>query len=398
MVAKKWIIVTALIIITITSGLYITLTPDSFKLTFDDGRTIAKYKDGVLKLYDGRNLVVSSEVKIYYREKGKRGYTLMKKKYASNKFSSMYYYEGENYFWARQDIYYSKGTLSRIFRIDKAGHIKESFNFVLDDEYKDLYLKFKIKYGDLDEGKGKVYLDASRSVVNKKAELDYGFILDWEKEFDNIVRVVRYDNGNLWLETRTYQGDVSFDPELLLEKEVKEVIEVKKKTIIDKYCKKFSKFNKWHRERCIVQYERDDFFPCYINKTVWGKIYCPAIEKEKIEKFSKFLSIGDSKLLLEKGVKTSLSKFNEKENKTEMVYINPLESYSGDVLQTGLIIGFGSNSFNITDFYYATPYNVSIDKNVTLTNLHTTQNQSNMVLYLKFTDDASDSRFKPSRK
>ena len=212
---RNWIIVSVLILISLGATTLI-LQPDSFEKQLKDGSIKVKYSEGIFKAYEGRYLAFQDSINIYYWN-GK-GYTTMYKA-RGNKYSNLSYSQEGDIAFVKQDIYYSKGNLTRYFEITEYT-IKESFEWTPIEE--ELRVYFLWNYDKLDEDQPALYVDSSNKQL--RAKMDFGVINDWENEIDNIVRVERYKNGKLTIRTRVYEGPAFFDPDLKLETDITKVI------------------------------------------------------------------------------------------------------------------------------------------------------------------------------
>lgn len=161
---------------------------------------------------------------------------------------------------------------------------------------------------------------------------------------------------------------------------------------VDSYCEDLSQF---HRV-CLYQEEVDNNYPCYLD----GKnIVCPSISDSDIKDWKKSLSTEDKEIL--QSYKVPLKKkddYKTVDNLTveNVLYLNPLvkQTIPLDIKDKKSIkIGFGTNSFNITDFYYGWGENISIDRYVELEpydHLCTVPQSNNMVGEWLFREDARD--------
>ncbi|RLG70098.1 MAG: hypothetical protein DRO04_02380, partial [Candidatus Iainarchaeum archaeon] len=366
-----WTLVTTLIILTI-GGLTIYLNPYSFEIRLQDGTVKAKYADGVLKVYSGRNLAYTSvpSVECYSDGSYKKVY-----KARGTKYSRLSYYKGNNSVYIKQIIFYSKGNLTRYFKITDYG-IKEAYDWFPKDP--NLKCRLRIKYGDLEKGKREVYLDSKRKILNFKANLDFNQVIDWKKELPKTSRVERFENGNLYILTKPFKGRFSYDPEVILDI-----------TALDKYPKyplkqKVNLIDNGFKTRTLKIYSNEDFIDCvYIGG---NKIKCE-VKNETLLK--EYLMYDYKKIYDEKGIPTTLTKFNNETNTTEQVYFK-------DELEFELPppehveVGFGTIIINITDFYYGYGENISIDYDVELANTDYTLNTTGLVGWWRFTEDARD--------
>ena len=205
-----WITVLTATVLVVGSGVFVYLDPFSFKIDIN-GVTTAKYSNGQLKLYDGRSLIFTDDIKPYYYN-GK-GYVQMYKA-RGDKYSKLEYSESGGVHYVRQTILYSQGNLTRYFWITTSGIVKQEFEWNPIDPETRVY--FNWRYEDMDKiDDAIVYFDSSHKETT--AEIDNGLNLDWEKEVKNIKRVERFSNGVLQIRTRVYEGNAKFDPYVIIE-------------------------------------------------------------------------------------------------------------------------------------------------------------------------------------
>jgi len=200
----KWTIVSALTIIFIGS-ITLNITLDNFSIMLNDGTMKAKYSEGNLKVYSGRNIAFNDYINIYYWNG--EGYTTMYKA-RGKKYSNLSYYTEGDITFIKQQIQYSRGNLTRYFEISEY-NIKESFEWQPNN--KTLKVYFLWTYDNLDKfAEKKVYLD--KNIKNNYALMDFDIVNNWNNEIDNIIRVERFQNGRLKIRTKVFKGDATFDP------------------------------------------------------------------------------------------------------------------------------------------------------------------------------------------
>ena len=208
-----WSSVVSLLVL-ILGGITIYLQPDEFSIVLKDGTIKAKYSDGVMKVYSGRYLAYSDNIRPYYWD-GK-GYTKMyKSSKCGFKYSNLSESKEGDVVYVKQDLCYSKGIVTRYFEITEY-KIKKAFEFVPFEE--STRTKYKWYFESLDLGKAEVYL--SKDIRGTRAVMDFGIINDWSKEIDKTVRVQRYLNGKMMIEISPITGNVSYDPEIILEEPI----------------------------------------------------------------------------------------------------------------------------------------------------------------------------------
>lgn len=243
MESKKWFAIIGTIVI-IVGGFTVYLTSSGFEIKLSDGSVKAKYDDGLLKVYSGRYLAYSEEVRPYYWNG--EGYVKMYKD-RGEKYGSVEYFfndapvnesvelgEGDSLF-VKQPIFYSQGVLIRYFEIDEYG-IKSSFKWVPDEDGLRTY--FNIVYGDLDEWKDKVvYVDSTHKAGF--ALMDFGMVNTWWHDLDKIVRAERFQNGKLYVRTKVFEGVAVFDPEIIVDVS-KDRTFLKKEVVDDKIVSEYT--------------------------------------------------------------------------------------------------------------------------------------------------------------
>jgi len=208
----NWIIVTSLLVLAIGSGVILYVDPFGFRIEID-GETTAKYSNGVLKLYEGRELVFADEIRPYYYNPSRKGYVKMYRA-RGTKYSELSYSNDSGNHYLSQELYFSKGNLTRYFEIKPDGSIKQSFDWNPEDP--ELRVYFNWRYENLDEIEEKeVYVDSKKKLL--EAELDFNMTLDWKKEMKNIKRVERFQNGILQIRTKVFEGQAYFDPVVFTE-------------------------------------------------------------------------------------------------------------------------------------------------------------------------------------
>jgi hypothetical protein len=224
----NWIYVTtAMVLLLVGTTITLYLQRDRFELDIV-GNSRMRYREGVLTVYDGRFVAFSSEITPYYYNTDRRAYIVMYKA-RGEKYSDLRYTDGclqqpVMSCSIEQDIKYSRGVLTRVFEIrqkmgivedvfDKTYELKESFYWVPNDPTLRVY--FRWNYDRMDSlDNAIVYVGGG--FRQTFAEVDKGYVIDWEPEINNIVRAERFKNGKLTIRTRVYVGSAYFDPTILI--------------------------------------------------------------------------------------------------------------------------------------------------------------------------------------
>lgn len=209
---KKWIAITGIVTIVLAFTI-LTLYPFEFTISLKDGQVLAKYSNNTLKVYSGRYLAYAStpSVECYY---GGGYHRVNLQRSPKPKFSTLFYVYEDGLHYVRQDVYYSRGNLSRIFRLDDYS-IKEIYVWSPDDP--EDRCRLRLKYLDLDKGKKEVYLDAGRKHNKTITEMDFGMGIMWAADYDKTTRVERFDNGGIHVLTKPVTGEFEYDPEIIIE-------------------------------------------------------------------------------------------------------------------------------------------------------------------------------------
>ncbi len=205
----NWTVITTALVIILAFG-YINIYAGYFEIHLNDGEQLAKYKEGVFKLYSGRYVVLSDYVS---PECLSEGFYRRTNKVRGNKYSNLSYAtDGTNHF-ITQDIYYSRGNLTRYFMIDDYT-IKESFAWV--PKNPNGRCRLRIKYSGLDKNLGELLYSKNQKIYNFETELEFGLKFDWFADKDKISMVDRYDNGNMHILTSPVTGSFEYDPEIII--------------------------------------------------------------------------------------------------------------------------------------------------------------------------------------
>ncbi len=143
-------------------------------------------------------------------------------------------------------------------------------------------------------------------------------------------------------------------------------------------------------EKEWIQTEVDSYYPCSSD----GICSSPLTILNKNKMVSKETKLSESDLLHLNSFEMPLRIYNGGSYTEEWISVDKLNSINLlNYFNNGaekVQLGFNSNVWQVTNFYYGTPYNTSIDTNVTLTNLHTTQNSTKMVGYWQFTKNGQN--------
>ena len=308
MVNKKWLMVSAMVLIALGS-ITLIVQPQEFSIVLNDGSIKAKYSEGILKAYSGKYLAFEDYLNIYYWN-GK-GYTTMYRA-RGTKFSNLSYYKEGDTTYLKQTIYYSKGNLTRHFKITEY-QIKESFDWSPKDE--NLRVYFLWTYGNLDKWKEKyVYLDKNKK--EREAVMDFEITNNWEREINNLVRVERFKNGKLKLRTKVFQGNASFDPEIVLQKPLKDTFKELKEGEI-KSTRNLKYISKIANEKVLIEKSKPE-----MKLEKWGNETFVKISRKNVS-YSQGSLVNDTNLpIFGKRLSDSKVKFT---NHKEEVHIYSLE-------------------------------------------------------------------------
>ncbi len=216
---NKGTIITSLIVISLLFGtLY--LYPDSFEIVLNEGNHLVKYNKGIFKLYSGRYKALQDEVSVecYYKtalEKSLNRRASYHKVYKARgtKYTNLSYYQEGIYYHIFQDIYFSRGNITREFIVSDYG-VKEAFHWVPKDPND--RCRLRIKYSSLEEDEGILIYSKTQGLSGLTTDIGFNLTLDWDKDNEKISMVKRYNNGNLHILTSPFNGAFSYDPEIMI--------------------------------------------------------------------------------------------------------------------------------------------------------------------------------------
>jgi len=184
---KIAITVTSLLLVIMSIGI-IYIQPEEFAIELNDGTVLAKYKEGELRLYQGRYKTLQDEISVecYYDGAYHKVY-----KTRGTKYSNLSYYNEDPYHHIYQDIYFSRGTVTREFIISDYG-IWEDYCWTPN---KGERCRLRIKDSSLEEDMGELLYSVRQDIKTTETATEFEITLDWNDDKDKISFVQRYDKG-----------------------------------------------------------------------------------------------------------------------------------------------------------------------------------------------------------
>lgn len=202
----NWIAVISLVTLITGFGI-INITSDHFEVLTNEGDVVAKYKEGMLKAYDGRYKIFENYVTPMCYYEG--GYHLVYKD-RGNKYSNLSYSQEGNDTYISQTVYYSRGNLTNYFKINKYG-IKSAYKWEPEDEND--RCKLRINYKDLDQtfNESLIY-SKSQGIDITEFDIGHDTTLRITPDKEKISYIQAYNNGNAYIHTLPHTGTFEYDP------------------------------------------------------------------------------------------------------------------------------------------------------------------------------------------
>jgi len=382
---KEDIINYALIALIVFGGMGIYITQDTALITIPN--ELSKdydlyFNDGMLKIKQGySNLGESvwqpyclsdSRYKTVYKQRG-------------TKYSEIHYEEEDNKYIISQDIYYSKGNLTRSLVITSSG-IKDSVTWTPEDQDSKCYLRNKNTELDV-TNEGTIY-SVNQEKTNITSIQDGWLIFDYSTDIEKLNYVTQY-NGKIYYTYKPQYGNIDIDPVIELDDGVDiEKTSISEQSILDTYIIPTGGILGYY---VINVYEKEDNCEFVFNDKV--QLICEPLTTESIEKLS--LSTAEQSVLSQRGV--PIYNYNDIGSVDDIKYYDPsTESVIEFDINTGQYkTGFHSTVFTITadlNSLYES-YNISSDDTIEFVNVHfNTTNILNfgLVANYPFTKDAKD--------